>query len=342
MRCGTTSSGATASDTAAALASWITRKPSQLRARKPRSTSAPFRPDVAKRKGDRTYQDAKSRLKFFEAFAAPDTSLSTLSDREARKLTQRFLDDRLAAGCGGRSLINFRLVLSRFYGWLISEDRVHWNFNPAGSDRLKIPDPDEEAPVHLSDEEITALLHHSKGTAIRPVIVLCLGCGLRPREATRVTWADVDFDGQTVRAFGKKRGRRPRMPEWVSTELLALKTASQGQETASQPVFQHNHFTAFDMFAEVRKAAKLGAHVTLQSLRSTAAFRGHRHMTTHEYAAYFGHSLAVAQKHYIGYGTRENGDVVSVKGLEFGGLNSTPPHKTPHENKQKEVQTKTA
>lgn len=298
-------------------------------------------PVEADRKGNRTYQDAKSRLGFFEGFAGKDGSLSTLDAREAKKLTQRFLDDRAANGSGGQNLLNFRLVLSRFFAWLIGEDHVRWDFNPASHDRLKLPGVEREAPTHLSDDEISTLLKFSRGKAIFPVVVLCLGCGLRPREATRVTWADIDFNQETVKAFGKMRGRRPRMPAWVVTELKAIQTASQPTETAS-PLFAHNHFTTFDMFAEVRKAARLGEHVSLQALRSTAAARAHVHMNPNEYAAYFGHSLAVAQQHYIGYGAKDDGARVSVAGLEFGGLTGLQPHKKPHKRKPKVVQTKTA
>jgi hypothetical protein len=71
------------------------------------------------------------------------------------------------------------------------------------------------------------------------------------------------------------------MSTWLTAQLQAIKDAS---PNASQKdfLFPHNSFTAFDFFAEVRKAAP--------------------HMTTQEYAAYFGHSLAVAQRHYLGYG----------------------------------------
>jgi integrase len=295
------------------------------------------------RAGNRTYQDFKSRLAALVAWTG-DTALSTMDAEEARKLTQRYINNRSAKGASGQTLLNDRLVLSRFFASLIKDGTVAWTFNPAAHDRLTLKRIDRHDPKQVTDKDLETLLREAKGRAVYPLIVLCLGAGLRPAEASRVAWRDINFDTGTITVFGKSRGRTPIMSAWIRSELEALQTASPDADTASR-LFPHNSFTAFDWFADVRKAAKLPDDVSLQSLRRAAARRSAPRMTMMQYAAYFGHSLAVAQRHYIGYGLDGQGNTVNVSGLDFSDISkkaSAPPNKAPHKNGAKVMQVKSA
>ena len=287
-------------------------------------------PDV--RKGNRSYQDAKSRLDAFKAFAGEDVQLSALDMDAAKGLFRNFLKQRKRDGMSARTVINDKLILSRFCSELLdtSPAPVRWPGNPLRN--IKTEKPDSADPVPLTEDEIQAVLAKGKASTCWPLIVLCLGMGLRPREATRVQWKHVSFKDNTVTVFGKKRGRTPKMSPWTAAQLQAIKTAS---PDASQKdfLFPHNSFTAFDWFAEVRKAAfeDGGEHITLQALRRTAARKAAPKMTTQQYAAYFGHGLAVAQKHYLGYGLDGIGGTVDTSALDYTASPSSPPHKAPHE-----------
>jgi hypothetical protein len=92
-------------------------------------------------------------------------------------------------------------------------------------------------------------------------------------------------------------------------------------------VFSHNSFTAFDMMADARTAAKLTMTVSLQALRQTACSRLiEGGMPLKDYVLYTGHSLAVAEKHYLKYGekSRESRRSVANASLSFRTTDAAP------------------
>ena len=103
------------------------------------------------------------------------------------------------------------------------------------------------------------------------------------------------------------------MSAWLIAELKKLPQPDSKSETI---VMSANGRAEFDYVHQVRANAenqalrmcrlrethKLSSHFTLQALRRTAAKRAAPVMSPQQYSEYFGHSLTVAVKHYIGYG----------------------------------------
>ncbi len=259
---------------------------------------------------NRSYQDAKSRLGLFASFA--DIDIGTTSEDEILMQTQRFLARRK----NGRSAVNDRAVLSRFYGHLIMEGRVSWRHNPALSPALKLAPLSSSDPTPAGDKELAAFLPVAKESAVWPVVVLCLGCGLRPAEATRTQWADVDLKNRTVRVVNykgkRRRARVVSMNEWVSIELALWRMANKGDS-----LFPYNRFTSFDMVAALKPS------ISLQTLRQTACTRAvESGMDLKDYVQQFGHSLATSEKHYLLW-SRKGERVTAMEALNFQNLSKS-------------------
>lgn len=259
--------------------------------------------------GNRTYQDHKSRLQKLAAEAALfDVSVSTVE--QMQEVIQRYLTQRTRAGVSARTIKNDQLVISRFCSWLRKSGLVAWRDNPAAKTGLDIATPDDVSLPALPESEIAELIKRARRSPVWPVVLLCLGCGLRPVEASRVEWSHIDTAAGTLRVFGKKRWRTINLGTWAKREIEAL-PRSDGL------LFPFNTFSAFDMLARVRdESPPLSASVTLQACRRTAARRAAPVMSPIHYATHFGHSLAVAHRHYLGFGLQA--DAAALESLNFG------------------------
>ena len=88
-----------------------------------------------------------------------------------------------------------------------------------------------EANVHereieiYSADEMSRLIEHASDS-LRPFVVLCGFCGLRPAEATRLDWKEIDFEHGTILVRAKKSKTRSRryapLPENAAAWLLPL------------------------------------------------------------------------------------------------------------------------
>jgi integrase len=245
----------------------------------------------ADRKNNLTFHDASGRLNQF-SLQNPRTDIGLSSEAEALDITQRFVDRRK----NGRSARNDKNVLSAFFGWLIVSRRVSWMQNPALSPALRLPPLEDVEPEPATDDQIRTLLEKARGHDIWPVVVLCLGCGLRPAEAARAQWDHIDFHARIIRVLNlkgvRRRTREVCMNQWVCDEIGQLKTPGES-------LFPFNRSTAFDMMARV------GSGVTLQMLRRTACNKAiESGMKLIDYVQQFGHNLATAEKHYLKYGRK--------------------------------------
>ncbi len=133
------------------------------------------KPDV--RKGNRSYQDAKSRLELFVEYTGKDARLSSLDLEGAKGLFRKFLKKRKADGMSARTVLNDKLILSRFCSELLEADPavVYWPANPLSF--VKSDKPDAPDAVPLTEEDVQAVLSKGKTSAAWPLIVLCLGMG---------------------------------------------------------------------------------------------------------------------------------------------------------------------
>jgi len=304
--------------------------------------------------GNLSLRDARVRLRNFAGIvgaagappadrvpAAVPPLLATRAEMSAR--IQAHLDARRSAGKGPRTLINDRLVLSRWCRWLLQSRGARWESNPAAACYLNLPRAPVRAGEALTDADVAALLAAARGHPLWPVIVLCLGVGLRPREAVRVNRADVTGDPPRLRVTGKGRERVIVVPPWAARELRAVlakpkraapagcaatrnvatrytacsdpQTANTGARDAlasATRLYPWGPDRAFASFRALRRVARLPLNVSLQALRRTAARRAAPALSPAQYAQHFGHSLAVASRHYLGWGLLGNPAALAV------------------------------
>ena len=107
-----------------------------------------------------------------------------------------------ADGLEARTQINRRLALTNFFRWCVK--KKYCVANPiADVERHK---PDEKRPETFTLAEIRRILHSAetyKEGKLLPYTVLCLFCGLRPTEAMRITWEDIDLPQKIIRVEGE-------------------------------------------------------------------------------------------------------------------------------------------
>lgn len=272
------------------------------------------------KKGNRSYQDAKSRLAAFQEHCGDGLQLATMDADTMTSLLQKYIEKRTSKGIAGRTLVNDRLIMHWFFKWLVRNRRVQWRHNPAATISLDMPTLEEKEPTPLSQEHLDKLLPAVKKTDLWPVVVLCLSCAARPAEACRVTWFDVNLDKGSVRLLNKKgKKKRERIPE-LNTWAVAELTEWRESHKKDSQLFPRNYFSAFDIMFDVRTALGLPDTVTLQALRQTACTRLiEGGMQLKDYVLFTGHSLAVAERHYLKYGekSREARRSVANSALDF-------------------------
>ncbi len=103
-------------------------------------------------------------------------------------------------GCGNVTLDNIRRVLSSFYGWLESEDRIVKN--PVRKiHKIKVPLEKKEP---FSEEEIEDLRAVCSGSLRNTAILeLCLSSGIRVGELVRLNRTDIDLQNRSGKVMGK-------------------------------------------------------------------------------------------------------------------------------------------
>jgi len=251
----------------------------------------------------------------FKQFCAENGGImpTQMTVREFAAIVQKFLDSRLRAEMHPQTIRNDRTRISRLCSWLIQRHLVPWESNPINKHLIRTPDIPRRKPVGIAEGHIKTLVTHGPESAVWGAIVLCLGVGLRPIEAERVKWSDIDFDKRRLRAYAKRRERVVELPPWAEQELKKMrpKMPKEGETVVGFTVSgMAQHLQIF------REEHRLPSIVTFQRMRQAAAMRAAPHMSTIQYANHFGHSLAVAHAHYLGYGI--TGDSKALKALDFG------------------------
>lgn len=241
-------------------------------------------------KNNTAYLTQKSRMKLFKEQGPHD--FATLPRRDASIAVQTYLTSRSKKK--PFTIRSEQQAISRFCSWLTKTGRSHWESNPAQATYLDLPQASMHTKEALSESEVRRVLTAARGSELQPVVLLCLGAGCRPTEAVRAKWEDIDFKKKILKLFGKGRERRVHMSTWLVKMLLPL--ASKGA------IWPGNYWTAFDVFGALRKKFKLPAHVSLQACRRTACRRAAEKISIFQYSEFFGHSLEVAKRHYIGWG----------------------------------------
>lgn len=243
---------------------------------------------------NRYYGDASNRLqRFVKKFPSADLAAATTDDMIA--LVQAFLEER-AKTKSPTTVSNDQRAISKFCVWL-SKRRpplVPWRDNPASRKHLEMAPVQKKALPPLDRATQIATMKATIGTEVWPAVVLCLGAGLRPIEAHRTQWEKIDFNQGLLRVRAKGRERIVPLAPGV-LRALALSRKESG------PIFQYRNDTMHDFLAAIRTEHKLPAEVSYQALRRTAAFRISREVDILTYARIMGHSLTVAQSHYLDF-----------------------------------------
>ena len=196
-------------------------------------------------------------------------------------------------------------AISSFFTWCMKGKR-HWCINnPCYAVEIEgRTDDDDREPVVLPVDECEGLLRAVEafaGGKMVPYVALCLFGGLRPYEAARLTWEQVNLADKEIRLRGQQtKTGKGRMVVICST-LKAWLTRYKGQDEVYRP--------SFDLeLRQVRKNIGYG-EPTEESpdlkpwvpdiLRHTAI--SHYFRATGSYgrtAEQFGNSESIIKKHY--------------------------------------------
>jgi len=194
---------------------------------------------------------------------------------------------------------NYKRNISRFFSWCIARPRRWVMTNPCRE--IKIDKGEKQPPAILTLDQCEGLLRAAEGHGIAPYVAVCLFGGLRPFEASRLTWDAVNLQDKEIRleAAQTKTGR-PRVVT-ISPTLRRWLKAHEGT-----PFFPSNWRKSFDA---VKAAAGFGTPKEGQNLvpwipdvmRHTAI--SHYFRKTGSYgqtAEQFGNSEAIIKAHYQG------------------------------------------
>jgi len=203
--------------------------------------------------------------------------LNKLRSREANPVT--------AVTCD-----NYRRDISRFFAWCIERPRRWTATNPCKE--IRIERGEKAPPAILTVAQCKDLLDAAAKRKLGAYVAVCLFGGLRPFEAARLTWDNVNVHDREIRLEGTQtKTGRPRVVAICDT-LFAWLKANKGQPF--YPSGWHKQFRA------VKKAAKIFKW-PVDVMRHTAV--SHYFRKTGSYgqtAEQFGNSEAIIKKHYQG------------------------------------------
>lgn len=161
-------------------------------------------------------------------------------------------------------------ALSSVFSWCMKGKR-HWAINnPCYAVEIKgLMSDDDREPVVLAVKECEALLRAAEkfeqGRLV-PYLVLCLFGGLRPFEAARLTWDQVNLvDGEIRLKASQTKTGKGRIVEMHPT-LMAWLTCYQGRDEIYRPSFdvELRHMRASVGYGEPTKARPHGIELSVR------------------------------------------------------------------------------
>ncbi len=232
-----------------------------------------------------TRDNRKFQIKVFQN-SVPNIRLSEATP----EFVEAFLDGRKVAP----ATKNFsKKLLSVFFSWCVERPRRWLNSNPCREIRIDLGE--SKPPAVLTVAQCKALLgaaeNHADGL-MAPYIAVCLFGGLRPAEAQRLTWEQVNLhDGEIRLVPAQTKTGRGRIAKICPT-LAAWLRAYQGK-----PFYPAGWRKGF---AAVKEAAGL-EDWTPDIMRHTAISHFFRKCGSYGFTAeQFGNSEAVIKSHYQG------------------------------------------
>jgi integrase len=203
--------------------------------------------------------------------------------------------ERWLAACNVADLtrLNLRKALSSFFRWCADRPR-RWCIHNVARDARTI-EPETPPPAVLTVDQCEKLMlateAHEDGL-LAPYVTLCLFCGLRPSEAERLPWSQVNLQDAeiTLHANQVKTGRG-RVLKICDTALAWLK------KYRGKPIFPP---AWRENFVKVRKLAGITSWPQ-DVLRHSAISHAFRKTGSYGLCAeQFGNSESVIRKHYQG------------------------------------------
>lgn len=178
-----------------------------------------------------TIRDLKGRVGMFARLHGAK-SVSTVTKKDCTDFVYR-------DGPSALNQINDRRTLSNFFNWCISEGFAVTNHMEA----VEKPSTDGGVPQVLSLDDCRKLLIAARDFQcglLLPYFVVSLFAGLRPKEAARLTWDQVDLNDRTIDIGGentKPRQRRLVKLHETAVEWLLPFASSQPEFTAPRRLF---------------------------------------------------------------------------------------------------------
>ena len=199
---------------------------------------------------------------------------------------------------------NDRRAVSRFFSWCMDRRRRWTATNPCRA--VKVEQAEKTPPSILTVEQCKGLLEAAqalKNGRLAPYVGVCLFGGLRPFEAARLTWEQVNLKDRELRLEGNQtKTKQPRVVSICDT-LAAWLKAYEGT-----PYYPANWSKDFDKLkAAIGFDGRRGDDdKELQPwpedvLRHTAISHYFRHTGSYgQTAEQFGNSEAIIKRHYQG------------------------------------------
>lgn len=205
-----------------------------------------------------------------------------------------------------RTRINYRDGISKFFSWCMERERRWVAVNPCTAVKIKIGDV--SVPEILSFELCEKLLRAAesfKDGMLVPYITLTMFCGLRPFEARRVKWDQVNLTDKEIRIEGtQSKIKRPRSVSLDKTELAWLRAH---KDKPFGPKNLNKHFSTLIRSVGFDTGPDAKLRWTKDVLRHTAISHHFRSIGSYgKCAERFGNSEAIIKRHYQGRVTSDD------------------------------------
>lgn len=231
------------------------------------------------------------------------------------EIIEKYLDGRKVTPAGKD---HDRRAISRFFSFAVDRKQRWATSNPCAVVRVNMP-KNGKAPEILSLDDCGELLKAAEAFEdglMAPYVALCLFGGLRPAEARRVGWGQINLKDREIRLEGNQtKTGSPRVVA-IDDTLAAWLTAYEGKPIAPKN-FRKNfdHMKARAGFGSETRLPKVHRKAAPEALRPwtqdimrhTAISHYFRKTGSYGHTAeQFGNSEAIIKKHYQGRVTSED------------------------------------
>ena len=171
-------------------------------------------------------KSARSEHYLLDAWAKSPLSSAQLSRIKPNEIAE-WRDARIASGAAAQTVRNGLTVLSAIFEQAIRE----WGFDHMNNPvrRIRRPSAPRGRVRRVSQEEVEAIIRHTKSKSLPAIITLALATGMRLSEIALMNWENVDFHHKTLFLPDTKNGDARTVPlstTAINTLLALSKTRS--------------------------------------------------------------------------------------------------------------------